>query len=146
MKLCQFSLVEPFFFSIQWDSSKHFFPNLRCFQSAITANCGQLLSVIWSERFSNRSRSSPGNCPFYVTWTKPRHWWKILWPMISKTPFADMSELTAAVFMSQRTVQVSQLSWLSKCQGFTPDRVIQGYFSHRVILHLHSQLAKLWVL
>lgn len=99
--------------------------NLRHFQSATVANCGPLCSVMWSEWILIIPRELSILCN--MDW--PRQCWKILWLIVSKTPLADMGELTAALFTSQRTVQVFRLSWLSKSKGFTPDRIIQGYFS-----------------
>lgn len=64
---------------------KAFLPDLRCFQSAIKANCGQLNSVMWSERFSNRPWSSPGNCITYVILTDQGISGGILWFVISNT-------------------------------------------------------------
>lgn len=47
MRHCQFSLVEPCF--VPMGFIKVFLPNLRCFQSAITANSGKLHPVVWRE-------------------------------------------------------------------------------------------------
>lgn len=81
---------------------KAFLPNLRGFQSANAANSGPLCSVMWNEGILIIPRELPILCN--MDW--PRHGWKILWLIISKTLLADMRKLTAAVFTSQRTVQV----------------------------------------
>lgn len=113
--------------------------SLRSVQSAIRAKCGPPCWAMWSGWILIIPRELPILCNM-DSW---RCWWKILWLIVSKS---DMGELSAALFASQRTVQVSQSSWFSECQGFTPARMDRGYFSRRVILQLHGQLAKLGVL
>lgn len=107
-----------------------------------------LRSIMWSERSSDRSQSSPGNCPSYITWTDRGTGGKSFDQRLQRLRSQIWASLLLVQFSraNEKTMQVSQLSWLSECQGFTPDRVIQGYFSCKVILQLRGQLAKVWVL